>query len=127
LLWVAEAGGLQPRVLIVRTPEPLIRVRQTPVDHPIINQPRLQTKVTRLEPVTHLEVVATAANPNAPVMQLVGATGLGTLVVLLTSARGKMLDLSLRRHDDPYLDGGAGTVDIELLRIDLASAPWEEV
>jgi hypothetical protein len=127
LLWVAEAGGLQPRVVIVRTPEPLIRVRSTPVDHKIENQPRLQTKVTRLEPVTHLDVVATAGNPNAPAMQLVGAAGFGTLIILLTAARGKTLDLSLRRRSDPYLDGTAAVVDIELLRIDLRSAPWEEL
>jgi hypothetical protein len=127
LLWVPDVGGLQPRVLVLRTPEPLLRTRRVPRDYEPPGQPRLGRKVTRLESTTYLEIVATPGAPAGPAFQVVGEPGMGTLVVLITSGRGKALDLSLRQHESAFIEGADAAVDTKLIQMNLAAAPWEEV
>jgi hypothetical protein len=126
LLWLPDVGGLQPRVLVLRTPEPLTRTRRTPTDYEPPGQPRLDRKITRLEDSTYLKVVTTSGNPNPASFQMITAPGMGTIVFLITSGRGKTLDLSLRVEKDPFLDDSSGNSNIELLKLNFASAPWEE-
>jgi hypothetical protein len=127
VLWTPDGGALQPRVVVLRTPEPLVRLRRRPVDYEPPGQPRLGRKVARLELRPFLEIIATPGNASAPVLRQISAPNLGTVVFILDEARGKTLDLSLRRHNDPFLDTAGAPVDIALLRLVLQSAPWEVV
>lgn len=127
VLWVPDAIGVQPRVIVIRTPEPLVRIRRTPVDYEPPGQPRLDRKVTRLEHRPFLDVIPTpapAAGPN-PTMRVKHAEGGGVLVVVVDQGRGTTVDLTVRRSNDPFLDQVPGVVDSQLLALSFASAPWE--
>lgn len=125
IVWEAIAGVSQPNIVVLRTPEPLIRMRRTPVDVEPAGQPRLGRKISRLELRPFLEIVATPGVAGAAAIQAVGAPHIGIALVFPDSARGKVVDLSIRRHDDPFLDSSAGAIDVELLHLRLTSAPWE--
>jgi hypothetical protein len=121
LVWTPVGGFEQPRLLVVRTPEPLIRTRREPEAYTPPGQTRLQRKVLRLVPKPFLEVVAAAGEPQ---MTIVGRPGMNTLLVLLEQARGKTVSLKLRRHDNALLGEGTGFVDMPLLTIVPDAPTW---
>ncbi|ANP51088.1 hypothetical protein J2Z21_009671 [Streptomyces griseochromogenes] len=127
VLWVSMAGVLQPRVLIVRTPEPLVRTRREPVDYAPPGVPRLQRKVITLQDRPHLEVVPTEGIAGAPGLHIVSQPGLNTLVVIVDAGRGAPIGLTLREHGNAFLGEAAGYTDTSLLALTLDAATWEVV
>lgn len=124
VLWVPGTGGLQPRVLVVRTPEPLVRTRRRPQQYEPPGQPRLQRKVIQLVDKPYLEVVD-AALAGAPALHIVSQPGRNTVVVVVDQGRDKPIGLTLREHHNPFLGEGIGTAATELLRLRMDAATWE--
>lgn len=125
VLWVLGAGGLQPRIFVIRTPEPLVRTRREPEEYEPPGQPRLQRKIIRLVDKPYLEVVQTPGVPGAPVMHIVSQPALNTVIVVVDAGRDTPIDLSLRRHDNAFLGEGSGVADVSLLEMRLDAATWE--
>ncbi|WP_211231849.1 hypothetical protein [Amycolatopsis balhimycina] len=127
LLWVTVGGTLQPRVLVIRTPEPLVRTRNEPHQYEPPGVPRLQRKVITLQDKAYLEVVATPGVAGAAPLHIVGRPGMNTVVVIVDSGRGAPIDLTLRRHGNQFLGEAAGTQDAMLFAVTMDAATWEVV
>lgn len=125
ILWVPEGGAQQPRVIVLRTPEPLVRVRKELLQYAPPGQPRLQREVMTLVDKPYLEVVQTPGVAGAPTMQVISQPGLNLVVVVIDAGRNKPIALSVRRHDNPLLGEGSGSSDINLLKVTLDAAMWE--
>jgi hypothetical protein len=125
VLWVESGGSLQPRVIVIRTPEPLARMCKEPEAYSPPGQPRLQREVITLVDKPYLEVIQTTGVAGAPPMQIVTQPGMNTVILLIENGRNAPIDLSLRQHDNPFLGEGSGVTDIELLRFTLDAATWE--
>ena len=125
VLWVPDGGSLQPRILVLRTPEPLVRVRKEPLQYPPLGQPRLQREVITLVDKPYLEVVQTPGIAAAPAMKVISQPGLNLVVVIIDGGRNKPLALSVRRHDNALLGEGSGSSDIGLFNMTLDAALWE--
>jgi hypothetical protein len=119
VLWVPGVGGLQPRILVLRTPEPLVRARRQPEQYEPPGQPRLGRKVIRLVDKPYLEVVGGAGT------HIVSQPGRNTVVVVVDQGRDKPIGLSLREHDNPFLGEGSAVADTELLALHMDAATWE--
>ena len=127
VLWVTIGGVLQPRALVIRTAEPLVRTRQEPDQYEPPGAPRLQRKVITLQDKPYLEVVQTPGVAGAPPMTIVSQPGLNTVVVLVDAGRGAPIDLTLRQHGNAFLGEAPGHTDIELLSVTLDAATWQVV
>lgn len=127
ILWTAEGGALQPRILVLRTPEPLVRMRKELLQYAPPGQPRLQREVMTLVDKPHLQVIPTPGVAGAPTMQVISQPGLNLVVVVIDAGRGKPIALSVRRHDNPLLGEGSGSSDIQLLNMTLNAAMWEVI
>jgi hypothetical protein len=127
LLWVNQGGALQPRVLVIRSPEPLVRTRQEPDQYEPPGFPRLQRKVITLQDKPYLEVIPTPGVANAAPLHIVSQPGMNTIVVVVDSGRNRPIDLALRRHASTFLGEAAGTSDQSLLAVTLDAATWEVV
>ena len=125
LLWVNQGGTLQPRILVIRTPEPLIRTRQEPDQYDPPDPARLQRKVITLQDKPYLDVVATPGVAGAPTLHIVGQPGMNTVIVVVDTGRGAPIDLSLRRHGNAFLGEATGTTDNPLFAVTLDAATWE--
>jgi len=125
LVWVNTASGLQPRILVIRTPEPLVRTRQEPDQYEPPGVPRLQRKVITLQDKPYLEVVPTPGVAGAPPLHIVSQPGMNTVVVVVDSGRGEPIDLTLRRHASAFLGEAAGTSDTALFAVTFDAATWE--
>jgi hypothetical protein len=127
LLWVSDGTVLQPRILVIRTPEPLVRTRQEPDTYEPPGAPRLQRKVITLQDKPYLEVVQTPGVAGAPTLTVVAQPGMNTIVVVVDGGRGKPVDLALRRHGNVFLGEAATTTDATLFAATLDAATWEVV
>ena len=127
LLWVNDGGILQPRVLVIRTPEPLVRTRQEPDQYEPPGVPRLQREVITLQDKPNLEIVPTPGIAGAAVLSIVDQPGMNTVVVVVDAGRGKPIDLTLRRHANVFLGETPGTADTPLFAVTLDAAMWEVV
>jgi hypothetical protein len=128
VVWVPGSGGLQPRILVLRTPEPLVRTRREPEEHEPPGQPRLQRKVIHLVDKPYLEVVPPGEQFGAPPMQVISRPGLNTVVVVIEGGRGLPIGLMLREHLNPFLGEETDdpeVPDTELLKLTLDAATWE--
>jgi hypothetical protein len=127
VLWVAGGGALQPRVLVIRTPEPLVRTRREPAEYEPPGVPRLQRKVITLQDKPYLEVVPTPGVAGAPPVHIVSQPGMNTVIVVVDSGRNAPIDLTLRRHGNVFLGEAAGTGDTPLFAVTLDAATWEVI
>lgn len=127
VLWILDAGKLQPRIIVIRTPEPLVRVRMEPEKVEPPGQKRLQREVIHLVEKPYLEVVATPGVPGAPALHVVSQPNLNLVVVVVDAGRNAPIALSVRRQKSPFLGEGSGTSDIGLFQMTLAAAVWENV
>jgi hypothetical protein len=125
LLWVNQGGTLQPRILVIRTPEPLARTRQEPAEYEPPGVPRLQRKVITLQDHPYLEVVQTPSVAGSPTMHIVSQPGMNTVVVVIDGGRGTPIDLTLRRHGNVFLGEAAGSTDTPLFAATFDAATWE--
>jgi hypothetical protein len=124
ILWVPGSGGVhQPRVLVIRTPEPLVRTRRQPVDYEPPGQPRLGRKAIRLADRPYLEIIPAPGGPN---LHILSQPGLGVVIVIVDDGRGKPLGLELREHRNPFLgEAGPDPKPCRLLNLQLDAAIWE--
>jgi hypothetical protein len=127
VLWNASGATQQPRVVVLRTPEPLVRTRKQPVNIAPPGQPRLQREVIVMEDRPYLEVVASTDVPGAAGLTVIGQPGLNVVIMLVAEGRGKPISVSLRRHDSAFLGEVEGTSDIDLFTMTLDAAIWEAV
>ncbi len=127
LLWVNDGGTLQPRILVIRTPEPLVRTRQEPDQYEPPGVPRLQRKVITLQDKPYLEIVPTPGIAGAASLSIVEQPGMNTVVVVVDAGRGKPIDLTLRRHGNVFLGEPAGMTDTPLFAVTFDAATWEVV
>jgi len=127
VLWVEIGGMLQPRILVIRTPEPLVRTRREPDTYEPPGVPRLQRKVITLQDKPYLEVVQTPGVSGAPATSIVSQAGLNTVVLVVDGGRRAPIDLTLREHGNVFLGEVAGYTDIELLSVTLDAATWQVV
>lgn len=127
VLWVEIGGVLQPRILVIRTPEPLVRTRREPDTYEPPGVPRLQRKVITLQDKPYLEVVQTPGVSGAPATSIVSQAGLNTVVLVVDGGRSAPIDLTLREHGNVFLGEVAGYTDIELLSVTLDAATWQVV
>ncbi|WP_412066278.1 cadherin-like beta sandwich domain-containing protein [Rhizobium sp. SYY.PMSO] len=127
VMWSGSGGTQQPRVLVLRTPEPLVRTRKQPVNIEPPGQPRLQREVIVMEDRPYLEVVASADVPGSAGLTIISQPGLNVVIALVAEGRGKPISLSLRRHDSAFLGEVEGTSDIDLFTMTLQAAIWEVV
>lgn len=124
IVWGAVGGLQQPRILIVRTPEPLMRTRKMPTTIEPPGQPRLQREVVSMQDAVHLEVVP---GPGAAAMTLLAQPGLNIVIALIEQGRGKPISLKLRRHHSAFYGEGDSVADIDLIDLKLDAAIWELV
>ncbi|KAA1176986.1 hypothetical protein FP026_25830 [Rhizobium tropici] len=125
VLWVPDGGALQPRLIVIRTPEPLVRTRKEPQNHEPPGQPRLQREVISLVDKPYLEVVPTAGIGGAAPLHIISEPGLNLVIVAIDAGRNKPIALSLRVHENQFLGEGSDISDIELLKMTLDAAIWE--
>ncbi|OCB55639.1 hypothetical protein A5722_16965 [Mycobacterium vulneris] len=128
LLWVTSGGTLQPRILVIRTPEPLVRTRRQPDTYDDPSVPRLQRSVIQLVDKPFLEVVPTTGIAGAPTLHIVSQPGMNTVVVVIDNGRGQPIDLSLRRYPNPFLgEPTTAPDDMPLFAVTLDAATWEVI
>jgi large repetitive protein len=128
LLWVPSGAALQPRVLVIRTPEPLCRDRKQPDSYQPPGVPRLQRSVITLVDKPFLDVVPTAGVAGAPNLHIVTQAAMNTVVVVIDDGRGRPIDLSLRRYPNPFLGEADGPpTDTALFAVTLDAATWEVI
>jgi large repetitive protein len=127
LLWATVGGTLQPRILVIRTPEPLVRTRKEPDQYEPPGVPRLQRKVITLQDTPYLEVIATEGVAGAAPLHIASQPGMNTVVVVVDSGRGAPIDLTLRRHGNKFLGENAVTEDTPLFAVTMDAATWEVV
>jgi hypothetical protein len=127
VLWVSAGGVLQPRILVLRTPEPLVRTRRQPQLTAPPGAPRLQREVITLQDQPYLEVVATPGVVGAPTLHVVSEPGLSVVLVVVDSGRGTPIELTLREHDNPFLGEGTAVIDMSLLSLTFDAPTWEVV
>lgn len=125
LLWINLGGTLQPRILVIRTPEPLVRNRQEPAEYEPPGVPRLQRKVITLQDTPYLEVIQTPGVAGSPPLHIVAQADMNTVVVVVDAGRGTPIDLTLRRHANAFLGEAPGTADTPLFAVTLDAATWE--
>ena len=122
VLWVEQHDRWHPRVLVLRTPEPLVRDRRGPQSYQPPSQPRLQREVVRLTEQPYLELVPDAGSPD---MTILAAPGLAVAVVIVDGNHDAPIELLLRRHDSPFLGEADGATDSFLLGLRLDRPTWE--
>ncbi|WP_428411628.1 hypothetical protein [Pararhizobium sp.] len=127
VLWSANGGTLQPRIVVLRTPEPLVRTRKQPVNIQPPGQPRLQREVIVMEDQPYLEVVASTDVTGAAGLTIISQPGFNVVIMLVTEGRGRPISISLRRHDSAFLGEVEGTSDVGLITMTLDAAIWEVV
>jgi hypothetical protein len=128
LLWVTSGGTLQPRILIIRTPEPLVRTRRQPDTYEDPSVPRLQRSVIQLVDKPFLQVVPTTGVAGAPTLHIVSQPGMNTVIVIVDNGRGQPIDLSLRRYANPFLgEPTTAADDMPLFAVTLDAATWEVI
>jgi hypothetical protein len=128
VVWVPDPDGLQPRILVLRTPEPLVRTRREPEEYEPPGQPRLRREVIHLVDKPYLEVVPPGEGFGAPPMQIISRPGLNTVVVVIDGGRGMPIGLMLREYLNPFLgeeNDDPEAPDTELLKLTLDAATWE--
>ena len=125
VVWDEVGGVWQPRVLVIRTPEPLVRTRKEPAAYEPPGQPRLQREVISLVDRPFLEVVQTPGVAGAPTMQIVSEPGLDAVIVLIEAGRDAPISLSVRRHANQLLGEGSGSTIVGLVAMTLDAATWE--
>jgi hypothetical protein len=125
VLWTEVAGVQQPRILVVRTPEPLLRTRMEPETYSPLPDDRLYREVIRMTAKPYLDLVGTPGVAGAATATVVGRPGMSTVLILLDDARGKPVALSLRSHAAAILGEGSGTTDYELLSLVFDAPTWE--
>ncbi|MEU6076034.1 hypothetical protein [Micromonospora sp. NPDC047074] len=127
VLWTAIGGVQQPRVLVIRTPEPLLRTRAQPENYSPPGNDRLYREVIRMAPKPYLDIVATPGAAGAAAIAVVGQPGMSTILVLVEDGRGKPISLSLRRFSAAILGESNTTTDHALLSLNFDGPSWELV
>jgi hypothetical protein len=123
VIWLDGASGSppQPIAVLIETPEPLWRWRDTPQG---VTDAGTQRYI--MGPTVWLDVIET---PDATplVIRFVSSAGGGrTLVVLAPNARGAVLKLALRRTNSPLIEGDKAVETVQLIAASLTAAPWED-
>lgn len=125
VLWTPEGGVQQPRVMVIRTPEPLLRTRMQPENYSPPGNDRLYREVVQMSPKPYLDVVATPGVPNAAPTTVVGQPGMSTILVLIDGGRGKPISLTLRRYPVAILGEGTLNTDFALMSLRFDGPSWE--
>ncbi|MCB5185576.1 hypothetical protein LG201_10215 [Methylobacillus gramineus] len=117
----------QPVAVLVDAAEPMLRTRMLPQED--ISGDAPPTTRWRMLEKTWLNLVADAGNTTNVIRTIWAPGRQRALVMLEANARGKRLQLALRREvfTEPYLDGAAAT-PTSFVVVDeiLGHAPWEE-
>ena len=87
ILWVPDGGALQPRLVVIRTPEPLVRTRKEPQNYEPPGQPRLQREVISLVDKPYLEVIPTAGVGGAAPLHIISQPGLNLVIAAVDAGR----------------------------------------
>lgn len=121
VLWTQGVGAAQPVGVLLDATEPLWRSRAVPSQQ-TSNDGRT---IDRLAPVPWLELRESGAQ--AIVSRFVRAAAAArVLVVLQPAARGRRLELALRRMNHVLFEGRSDHDDQTALDVQLTRAPWEE-
>lgn len=124
VIWQGSVGApAQPFALLLETPESAWRMRGVPEVVPSSDG------VKRYELVEKpwldiIENIVGAANVS---FFLRTTGGMRTLAILGAGARGRTLQLSLRRTPHPFFEGGGAATTALLATVNLTNAPWEDL